>query len=225
MSRLTARKYQALLIALLGLVVVFPLVGSAADTRLVLYLFVTLVFLTSLVVIFDDRGQRVAAALLGVPSLAGLWTGYLLPGAPRLPLAVGFHLLAILFFAFTIRVVLRDVFRERDVSVDGVCGAFCGYLMTALAFAHLYNVLELLAPGSFRGADFTPQMADEHRHYLLTYFSLITLTTVGFGDVTPAGAARGLVAVEAVVGQFYIAVLVAALIGKRVGRAPDPPEK
>jgi hypothetical protein len=50
-------------------------------------------------VLFSQRRQRWAAVLLGVPTLAGAWTGYVLPGLPRLPLAVGFHLLAALFLA------------------------------------------------------------------------------------------------------------------------------
>ena len=169
---------------------------------------------------------RVIATLLGIPTLVGLWTGFFLPGVARVPLAVTFHLVAALFFGFTIGVILRDIHREKGVAADSVYGAFCGYLLAGLAFGNLFNVVELLAPGSFRGEDITPQMSDDRRHFRLTYFSFITLATVGYGDITPGNdAARGLAAVEAIVGQFYIAVLVAELIGKRVSQAFAPPEK
>jgi hypothetical protein len=226
MARLRTRKYQALLFSLLGLVVLFPVLGATADTRLLLHVFASLVFIAALVVVFAQRPLRVVAGLLGVPTLVGLWTGYFLPGVPRLPLGVGFHLLAAVFFAFTVGVILRDVYREKGVTVDSVYGAFCGYFLTGLAFGHLYNVVELLAPGSFQGEGFAAGMADEQRHYLLTYFSFITLATVGYGDITPHGnAARGLSVVEAITGQFYIAVLVAELIGRRVSQAFAPPQK
>jgi hypothetical protein len=57
-------------------------------------------------------------------------------------------------------------------------------------------------------------------HFQLTYFSFVTLTTVGYGDITPAREGpRGLAVVEAMVGQFYVAVLLGELIGKRVSHA------
>jgi hypothetical protein len=88
-------------------------------------------------------------------------------------------------------------------------------------FGHGYSLVEALAPGSFRGGDFVTGPPDPGRvHLTLTYFSFVTLTTVGYGDVAPAaGLARGLANVEAIVGQFYLAVLVADLIGKRVAQA------
>ena len=220
MMRLKTRKYQALLFTLLGLVVFVPLCAGRTDTRFLMHFLLSLVFLAALVAVFSHHRLRIIAALLGIPTVVGLWTGYFLPGVPRVALAVSFHLIAAAFFAFTIGVILRDIHRETDVTTDSVYGAFCGYLLAGLMFSHLYNVVELLQPGSFRGEDFAAAMSDERRHFLLTYFSFITLTTVGYGDILPgSNAARGLAAVEAIVGQFYIAVLVAELIGKRVSQA------
>jgi voltage-gated potassium channel Kch len=91
-----------------------------------------------------------------------------------------------------------------------------------LAFGHLYCLLDAIAPGSLRGnAEFAIELGDgETRFFRLTYFSLATLTTLGYGDFIPAtDAARGLAVVEAILGQFYIAVLVAELIGRRVSQA------
>jgi hypothetical protein len=142
------------------------------------------------------------------------------------PIAVGFQLVAAIFLSFTVATILRTVYREGQVSADSVFGAFCGYVLVGVAFGHLYGLSDLVAPGSFQAREeFVAQFQDPNRrHFLLTYFSLVTLTTVGYGDITPAtDLARGLAAVEAIVGQFYIAVLVAELIGKRVAQALSGP--
>jgi hypothetical protein len=227
MNWLSRRKYRALLLVLVALVVVYPLLRGTTDERAVFHLFLTAVFLAAIRAIIADRSLRLFALLLGVPTVAGLWTGYALPGLARIPLAVGFHLFALLFFTFTVGVILREVYREKTVSADAVSGAFCGYLLTGLAFSHVYCVVESLHPGSFRGNEALAGLLRDEReqHFLLTYFSFLTLTTVGYGDITPASdAARGLAVVEAIVGQFYIAVLVAELIGKRVSQAVAPRE-
>jgi hypothetical protein len=124
--------------------------------------------------------------------------------------------------------VLRSIYRHETITTDSVCGAFCGYVVLGVAFGHLYSMVETLRPGSFRGdAEVMRQLQDAQlRHFTLTYFSLVTLTTVGYGDITAQTvSARGLAAVEAIVGQFYIAVLIAGLLGRRVvGGTSGPAE-
>jgi hypothetical protein len=113
------------------------------------------------------------------------------------------------------------------VSADSVYGAFCDYLLVGLAFGHLHCLVEVAAPGSYRGAGaLAAQLQDPARQrYLLTYFSLTTLTSLGYGDILPASdPSRGLAVVEAVLGQFYVAVLIAELVGKKGAQAsPGPP--
>jgi hypothetical protein len=204
---------------------------GAFGERLVFDALVTVVFLAALLAVGPKGPGRLPALLLGIPTLVGAWTGYVLPGLPRPPLACGFHLAAALFLGFAAATILRAIHREEGVSADSVYGAFCGYLLVGLAFGHLYCLAEAMRPGSFAGAkDVMTHLQDEdRRHSLLTYFSFLTLTTVGYGDITPASApARALAALEALLGQFYIAVIIAEIIGKRVaqaisGRRSDPP--
>ena len=89
---------------------------------------------------------------------------------------------------------LGEVYRATRVSIDHVCGALCGYLLIGLIFGHLYCVVEQLSPGSFRsGGDALTAVDEGRRHFVLTYFSLVTLTTLGYGDVLPVREwARGL---------------------------------
>jgi hypothetical protein len=83
-------------------------------------------------------------------------------------------------------------------------------------WAAAFGLVELLAPGSFRGGG-VPVIADAHPLESMLYFALVTLTTVGYGDIVPVTPlARNLAALCAVSGQMYVAVLVAALVARFV---------
>lgn len=222
LDRLREWKFRLLLLSVAMLVIIYPMLQSTFDARIFLDILVGLVFLASLHIVFQDRRLRVAAFALGLPTFVGVWIHHILPGVAQEPLEVAFHSIAAAFFFFTIIAILRMVHREKIISVDSVCGALCGYLLVGLAFGHIYCVVDVVAPGSFKlPMDLIRNPTDQsHRHFALTYFSFVTLATVGYGDITPAsGAARSLAIAEAVVGQFYLAVLIAELIGKRVSQA------
>src|SRR5262249_51723566 len=98
--------------------------------------------------------------------------------------------------------------------------------LVALVFAHLYCLVEVATPHAFAASKTVPlgwpDLDPDRRQFLLVYFSLCTLTTVGYGDVTPAtDLVRGLAVIEAVLGQFYLAVIIADLVGKRAAQPAD----
>ncbi len=108
------------------------------------------------------------------------------------------------------------------VSGDAIFGAVCGYLLLGIIWSLLYGAAETASPGSFvtappKGEDVAAVRL--HRDDL-SYFSFITLATVGYGDVTPTTPlARMLAWTEAITGQFYLAILVAGLVGYKVTQA------
>jgi hypothetical protein len=140
----------------------------------------------------------------------------------RRPLLVVFHLVAAVFLGVMVLTILRAIHQEEDVSADAIYGAFCGYVLLGLAFGHLYWLTESLNPESFQVNErlSTQFLSDDRQYFAFAYFSLVTLTTVGCGDITPgSGIAQSLAVVEAIMGQFYIAGLIGELIGKRVSQA------
>lgn len=216
MGRLAANKYRFLFLTLILLIILFPILRRTPEARILLDGVFVFVFVVVLWVLCRERRHRVIAAALGIPTILGFASGSLLPGEPLLAAGITQHLLAALYFTFTITVILREIHREEGVTADCIFGAFCGYLLSGLAFGHVFTILELVEPGSYAGDGWNHQ-SPVHHHFVLTYFSFLTLTTVGYGDVIPrSDLARGLAVVEAIVGQFYLAVLVAELIGKRI---------
>jgi uncharacterized membrane protein len=130
------------------------------------------------------------------------------------------HAVAILFFALAIASILRTIYLQREVTADHIAGALCVYLLLGVVFAHAYWFIEAVAPGSFKGeGEFGAELADPKKsQFALQYYSFVTLASVGANDVTPArAAARGVTMLEAICGQFFLAVLIADLIGKKVG--------
>ncbi|MBI3407248.1 MAG: two pore domain potassium channel family protein [Planctomycetes bacterium] len=221
-SWLAQRKFLTLLVALFLFLIVYPALHETIGTRLLFDALLTGLFLTTLLTVCSKHFFRVMAVLLAIPTMVGIWTGYVLPDFPRFPLSIVFHVSATLFFAFTVAAILNAIFKEKIVSADSIYGAFCGYLLIGLLFGHVYSMVEEVTPGSLRGtADFEARVQNEDsRFFQMTYFSLMTLTTVGYGDIIPIKpVARSLAVAEAILGQFYLAVLIAALIGKRVAQA------
>jgi len=114
------------------------------------------------------------------------------------------------FLLLTTFSAMREVAVGNDISLNRIIGAICIYLLLGVMWSILYAFIELLQPGSFQG--FTEQVAASwNRDWV--YYSFVTLTTLGYGDITPVSqTARSLSLTEAIVGQFYIAVLVAGLV-------------
>jgi voltage-gated potassium channel len=114
--------------------------------------------------------------------------------------------------------ILVDVLAAERIVFDLIFGALCVFVLLGLCWANVYQLIERLAPGSFM-VDYARYQIDAAADPfaslgLFTYYSFVTLTTVGYGDIVPVSAlARWLVWLEAVAGQFYMAVFVARLIG------------
>jgi len=222
------RPFLILLSVLVPMLVVYPIVRDYFDARILFDALFTFLFVTVFQVIYKKGSRRIFALVLGLLTVMGTWTNYVIPGLPVTPIAIGFHLLAAAFLALSVVTILQTIYAQTTLTGDSIYGAFCGYFLIGLAFGHLYCAVDTLVPESFRGPDGLPlQTRDEvHQRFLLTYFSLVTLTTVGYGDITPAqGAARGLAMVEAVIGQFYLVVLMAELIGIRISQTSSTPTK
>jgi len=166
--------------------------------------------LVSAVWALSRQGNRALLALalvLCLPAIGLRWAGLALETPASLTIL---QLAAeIAFLGLTTLCVLWLVLRSEEVTPDTLCGGVAVYLLFGFAFADLYQLLALLEPQAFR-----PPLQDPVDGI---YFSFVTLTTLGYGDVVPVSRpARGYALIEALIAQVYLAILVARLVGQHL---------
>ncbi|MFD2167482.1 potassium channel family protein [Thalassotalea euphylliae] len=121
-------------------------------------------------------------------------------------------LILLVFFILTALRVAKQVLFSGEVTGNNILGAICLYILMGLIWALGYTLVAMMFTNSFNGVGETHNWFDLLPTFV--YFSFVTLTTLGFGDISPVIAiARMLVYLEAVVGQFYLTILVASLVG------------
>jgi hypothetical protein len=122
--------------------------------------------------------------------------------------------LAFVLLSGCVVVVLAYIFRSQRITLDVMLAALTAYVLTAFSFASLYNLAYQLDYKSFRFPEWIETNPAEILRTEMIYFSLVTLATLGYGDILPSSPFTQMLAVvEAVIGQFFIAVLVAWLVG------------
>ncbi len=127
---------------------------------------------------------------------------------------------SVVVLSMLLALILAQVFRESTGALERFYGVVASYLLLGLDFAEAYRVVDVVVPGSLHALSWEP-----HAHNLSTfvYFSLCTLTTVGYGDIVPLNlAARALANMESILGQLFPALLIARLVSLSL-LTPKPP--
>ncbi|MEL7360434.1 MAG: ion channel [Bacteroidota bacterium] len=211
----TRLRFSVLLAALVGLLLVYPLVADASGGA-GLGVSMSLVVLGVVRAIPRENIRDQATALvLAAAHLVPVWAWT--SGAPAPFLHVGLAA-AVLFYGHAAVAVLLHLAPAQRVTSEELAGAASVYLLLGVAWAVAYAFIDILQPGAFAfpplsdGVETRTGPAPHHiADYL--YVSLVTLTTLGFGDVLPTTrAARSLVVAEAVTGVFYTTVVLARLV-------------
>ncbi|MGE5209585.1 MAG: potassium channel family protein, partial [Alphaproteobacteria bacterium] len=165
----------------------------------------------------------VIAIVLAIPAVGGRWLNHFRPDLvpPRVFLIAG-----LLLIVFVIANLLRYVLRAPSVNTEVLCASISAYLMLGLVWAMAYWLVDRLTPGG--AFSFNTNTGSRSIQGLTgMYFSFVTLSTVGYGDITPVSkAARWLAAMEAMTGLLYVAVLIARLVSLySAPKRADKPEE
>ncbi len=204
------RRFSAveLLIALALLFFFFPFVEEVKGGDLIVSLLLSLVLLSAVLAVSDRKGVLLTALVLAIPAIAGRWINHFWPDVVR---PAVFLTAALLLTAFVVVNLLRFVLRAPSVNIEVLCASISAYLMLGLMWTMAYWLVDQLTPGAFSFNTNTGKQSMNGFNGF--YFSFITLSTVGYGDITPVSRiARWLAAMEAMTGLLYVAVLIARLV-------------
>ncbi len=206
-------RFLFLFLSIILMLVLRPLLGGMIRLNILTDLLFAAILISGLWAVSRRRGVFLAALLVAVPALVFGWLAPVTGSDLLRPLS---RIFLIIFLSITLMALLSYIVKAKEVSADIIMGASSSYFLIGLLWAFLFSLIETFAPGSFH---FPESQMDKESQFI--YYSLITLTTVGYGDITPASTtARYYAALEAVTGQLYLAVLVAGLVGLRISQQP-----
>ena len=219
-SSVRRANFRFLLLAQVLLFISYPLAIGHSGGSFLVNLTLTLVLLSGA---YAASGRHLLMGLLiilAAGTFAGNWGGLML----NMPLLyVIADSCGLLFFALVAMVLLGRLLSESEVSIDTIIGAISVYLLAGFAFAYMHLLVQEVSPDAylvlFEEAASRLHPDRSRDLFELVYFSFVTLTTLGFGDILPIGAlARAVAMIEVVFGQIYLTVLVARLVGLHISR-------
>jgi len=204
--------FLPLLISLLAFMVLEPFIYEYTRIKSLLSIFFSVILFTSIYAVSEKKSTSIIAILLALPKLVTTWA----LGFTTHSLLYFFDsILGIIFIGYIIVLILKHIFRQEDITLETIYGAIVVYIFIGLIWVLLYKIVEIIHPNSFSLA--TVLAADSKKN--LYYFSFVTLTTLGYGDITPVSfPAKSIAMLEAIVGQMYIAVLIARLVGIHIAQ-------
>jgi len=211
LRRLKFRPFSTvqLLIALALFFIWAPFVEEIEGGELIVSGLFSLVLLAGIVAVADRKRVLVIAIVLAIPAIAGRWINHFRPDL--IPPAV-FLVAGLILIAFVVGNLLRFVLRAPSVNAEVLCASISAYLMLGLMWTMAYWLVDQLTPGGAFSFN-TNAGGRSINGFTGFYFSFITLSTVGYGDITPVSRmARWLAAMEAMTGLLYVAVLIARLV-------------
>jgi hypothetical protein len=198
-----------LLLLVVEMFVIGPVVRAVPRFALASDLVFCILLVAGVLTVVEHRTLQWTAGIFVLLAIAVRWAGNVF-GTPGLLFWNGvFSLLSTLAFLV---IVLWWVYREGPVTGHRVRGAVAGYLLLALCFSLGYDLIEFIHPGSFT-LPLGGAQDIQTRSASFLYFSVVTLTTVGFGDIAAVHpVARSLVMMEALLGQLYPVILLARIV-------------
>ena len=211
-SQIHVGRFLVLLIAMLLYFILRPFLEGFVRVNILMDIFFSIILLSAIYAISHKTHTLFLSLLLAVPLLFVQWANYIVEISSFVLIG---KIFGILFFGYSSAIILVYLFREKEITGDVIIGSICAYLMIGFMWSSFFGMLEMVCPGSFRIPEISGLELQE-----FTYFSFVTLTTLGYGDITPLTApARSFALLEAVTGQLYIAVLVARLVGIHISQS------
>ena len=210
--------YGPLLLIQVLVLLAYPFILQFPGLRFITGFMFILILLAALRAVVRKRAHLYFTGTAAVVSIVGFIGDMLAPGVTW---HVTFMLSFLLFLVFTSSLMLIDILlRSKRVDADLIYGAIAVYLMIGLGFAFAFGLVETIIPGSFSGVN--ELLGTRATTGPMVYFSFVTLTTLGYGDILPiTNVAMTMSYLEAIIGQLFLAVLIARLVGLHITVGSD----
>lgn len=226
LRRARVRRFTSvqLLVSLLAFLVFSPMAEQSTALGVVESVLMTTILISALAVVGVRRRLLILSIVLVVPPFLGRWALHLAPDLLPGGLA---QATTLLFVVLVIVQLLRTIVRAHVVDTEMLCAGLSVYLMIGLAWALAYQIVAIYDPKAFANG------VDPDTHMMLdgftsAYFSFVTLTTMGYGDILPASnIARMLAMLEAIVGVLFLATMISRLVSLSLTppQSPTPHER
>lgn len=203
-------KCQYLLVGLLIMLIASPIGDQFGTTNYVLYATELFVIVGGLMALGNNRLHTILAIICVIPMVTTSVLAVIDDDVNTLHSGVS----SFLFYAYLAFTLRRYLIARDRVTKDSIAGMLVSYMVIALMFASIYAFFELVEPGAiYLDPD---RFADaEIKYGEIVYFSFVTQTTLGYGDITPVSKiTRALAFLQATLGVFFIAIIVAQFISQ-----------
>lgn len=201
-------RYYYLFISLAALILLPPFLIHLTFLSYLIYFLLSIVIVNCTLIIFDKSARSGLGIIVLLVVILFLWLS-IANDWQNTSLQVVRMLLLVVFFGFTLVKMVREIFKMEKVTGRVVVGAVGAYLLLGFIGAFLFEIIELLYPQSFS------HLATFSGFYGEIYFSFVTISTLGYGDITPlTPQAQAISIFVAISGQLYLAILMATLVGK-----------
>ncbi len=188
-----------------------PFLSHLIALSILVDIFFTAILISGVYAFSQKRSVFITVLILAFLTAGIHWSGHVVSSRP---LDIFGNVFSLLFIGTLMTLILVYLFNEKKVTSDLIIGSICGYFIIGVFWTYLYSILEMFNAGSFQ---IPAGMGTENTYF--TYYSFVTLTTLGYGDMTPLShPARSMSLLEAVVGQLYLAILIARLVGIHIAQ-------
>ena len=217
MVKLRKLRYLNLLVVIVGMMIISPFTSRSPALRIVNNIVLTLVLLSVINTVKRQRAAFLIGLVLGVPWVLLAWLSLIdfITVSPTI-----LALTSMIFDGYIIFILLRHIISAKRVTADILYGAVSVYILLGIFFASLYFFLDSITPAElfiYAGADAGYDTTDPLGIF---YFSFVTLTTLGYGDIQPVADISKIFAIlEAMTGVLYSAALIGRLIGLYVAQS------
>jgi len=218
------QKFLFLLVSMLLLFFFYPFFQRSHAGVFIHDIVFLVILLSSIYAISERKNIFIISLLLALTAFGSTVLNYSL-------MTVSLRLVALsaygLFFMLMAVTILSTIMKAKKVTIEMIYASICVYLLLGVIWTMLFSIIEIVEPGSFLSGgapviDLHGDLAKRNVFASFIYYSFVTLTTLGYGDITPVSPqARALSSLEAVIGQLYIAVLIAGLVGIHISQSGE----